>query len=40
MTQEVRNVIPLENARLNPRLDYSKDTFPLVSVIYFAQKRF
>jgi hypothetical protein len=38
MTQEVRNLTPVENARLNPRLDYSKDTFPLVSVVYSAQK--
>lgn len=38
MTQEVRNLIPLENFRLYLRLDYSKDTFPLVSVVYCAQK--
>ena len=38
MTQEVRNLAPLENARLNARLDYSKDTFPLVSVVYSTQK--
>ena len=35
MTQEVRKSNPAENICLNPLLDYSKDTFPLVSVGLF-----
>ena len=41
MTREVRKSNPARNIRLSPRLDYSKDTFPLVSIVYyFAQNAF
>ena len=40
MTQEVRKSNPFRNVHLDSRLDYSKDTFPLVSLVRSAQNAF